>query len=126
MAGANIPRYEFVESARVKNNKCKNKTPGLLLINSNFTFHFNKWSPNKEIAYYNCASKRTGACTATAIVTKLTSDSTQDDSFRYILSKWDDAQEHNHEGDKAKIIAERIMSEMIQQVEVILYKVLLK
>ena len=34
MAGANIPRYEFVESARVKNNKCKNKTPGLLLINS--------------------------------------------------------------------------------------------
>ena len=61
----------------VKNNKCKNKTPGLLLINSNFTFHFNKWSPNKEIAYYTYASRRTGACTATAIVTKLTSDSTQ-------------------------------------------------
>ena len=33
MAGANIPRYEFVESARVKNNKCKNKlttAPGFI------------------------------------------------------------------------------------------------
>ena len=44
---------------------------------------------------------------------------TNEVAHQYVLSKWDNADMHNHEGGTPKIIADRIMMEMIKQVEVI-------
>ena len=37
---------------------------------------------------------------------------------RFVLTKWAEISEHNHEGDKAGIITEKIMMEMVAKVGV--------
>ena len=103
----NKPSYEFLETvrSRVKGN---GKTPGVLVTHNAFTFHFCHWGRDKITGYYECSMRKSG-CSASAIISKLslTNSATGAVEERFLLTKWNEVDGHNHCGDKAGIIAEK-------------------
>ena len=47
---ANKPEYELIKNAMSK--KKSNVSPGVLVLNNSFPFHFNKYNRKKDTAYY--------------------------------------------------------------------------
>ena len=77
-------------------------------------------------AYYQCAAKKQTHCNGTATVSSITYEAEdKTPKFRYVLSKWTSCDQHNHEGDPGKIIADRIMMEMVKKVEVIFHIIII-
>ena len=118
-----IPKYEFIQTVKSKNPSNKNITPGILIIENSFTFHFNKWSKDGLQGYYQCSVRKQTGCTASCIITKILSEDVKDEAtgefaVRHILSKWSEVRGHNHEGDQGKVIVDRIIMEMAEKVEI--------
>ena len=57
-----IPKYEFIQTVKSKNPSNKNITPGILIIENSFTFHFNKWSKDGLQGYYQCSAQKQTGC----------------------------------------------------------------
>ena len=66
---ANKPEYELIKNAMSK--KKSNVSPGVLVLNNSFPFHFNKYNRKKDTAYYECASRSRTFCNARAVLSKL-------------------------------------------------------
>merc|ERR1719186_1023255 len=80
---ANKPEHELIKNAMSK--KKSSVSPGVLVLNNVFPFHFNKYNRKKDTAYYECASRSRTFCNARAVLSKL---EIEGESGRHILSSF--------------------------------------
>ena len=119
MATSQIPKFEFLQTIQSKANS---KNSENLIAHNSMIHYVNSWSRDKTVAYYYCSKRKLTGCTVTAIVNKLVIE--KEDSVppteetRFIVNKCAPLDAHNHEGDVAGILSERILLEMAQKVEV--------
>ena len=113
-----IPPYEFVQTVKSRSNSKNKDSPGVLVIENSMTHYVDKLK--NKTAYYVCSNKRSTGCSATAVVTKIETEDVKSGEkiYRYILSKWDPLEYHNHEGDLSGVVAEKFFMEMAAKVEV--------
>ena len=87
--------------------------------------HLNSYNKDKTVSYYVCSKIKVTGCTATAVVNKIIIENKNGENsteeIRYIVNKCSCLEEHNHNGDVAGVISERILLEMAQKVEVKLF-----
>ena len=113
--------YEFIETAKSKSNRSENGSNlGILVTQKCMIYWITSYNADKSKVYYRCSMKRDTGCTASAIVDKIEipNDKTGEVEVRYVLTSCASIDQHNHEGDFAQVVSERMQMEMAQKVEV--------
>ena len=64
--------------------------------------------------YFRCVQSDIIGCNASAAVKKIEVDV----DFRFVLAKWTNLEDHNHSGDYGGVIAEKMLPEMTQKLEI--------
>lgn len=102
MAASSIPEYEFVGTSKSKSNRSKDGIDlGCLVTHKAMIFWKFACNKSKTKIYYGFSIKRETGCKASAVV----------------LTTCSSIEEHNHDGDMAAVISERIQMEMAAKVE---------
>jgi len=115
------PIYEFLRNP--KSSQGRYDSPGVLILNQKFIFHFSKWASGRENAHYVCSHVKSTGCKAKATVSDsilVETDGEQNEeesTHGYILTKWSQDDDHTHEGMPGRVFAEKIMIDMIDQIE---------
>ena len=118
MAQGQIPTYKFIQTVQSKGN-CKNgDNLGMLISDTSMMYHMNKVSKDKMTFYYLCSKRKSTGCTASAIVNKLIINEGGIKGERHVVKKCAALEDHNHEGDQAELLAERIYLEMAEKAQV--------
>ena len=105
MAGASQPPYEFI-------NSVKNSKPGIL-VTHNF-MRYRKKRQKNDTFYFRCVQSDIIGCNASAVVQKIEVGV----DVRFVLAKRTNLEDHNHSGDYGGVIAEKMLLEMTQHLEV--------
>ena len=104
------PKYEFLASTHSKANS-KNEHLGTLITHNSMMLYLNSYNKDKSVQYYTCSKRKTTGCLAKATVHK--------NEDKYVVHKCASLEDHNHEGDVAAVLSERILLEMAEKTEVI-------
>ena len=103
------------------NTKTDDNSPiGMLVSDNCIMYHLNKTSKDKQTLYYICNKKRSTVCTASAIVNRISV--TLEGGVkqeRHIVKKCASLEDHNHVGNEAEFLAEKIMLEKSVKAQVL-------
>ena len=105
MAGASQPPYEFI-------NITKNCKPGILVTHN--CMRYRKKRQKNDTFYFRCVQSDIIGCNASAVVQKIKVGI----DVRFVLAKWTNLEGHNNSGDYGGVIAEKMLLEMTQHLEV--------
>ena len=111
MATSQIPKYEFLQTVQSKANSKQSDYLGILIAHNSMIHYFNSHNKDKSVSYYVCSKRKLTGCMATAIVNKIEIENKDDNTIetRHIVNKCASLDEHNHKGDVAAILSERIL-----------------
>jgi hypothetical protein len=86
--------------------------PGILIVNEEARFAFNKMAGNGLILHYHCLKKAATKCKAKCIILVETILEEDVEKTKYIVEKKTELNDHNHEVDEADVIIAEIVNEM--------------
>ena len=113
--------YEFIDTVKSKANRSKEGLNlGVLVTHKSMIYWIASYNKDKSKVYYRCSMKKNTGSTASGVVdkVKLPNSITGELETRFVLTSCSSIDDHNHEGDFATVVAERIQMEMAEKVEV--------
>ena len=104
MASRQTPIYRFVKGYEKNPNN-----PGLLITHNRAKFTFNKSNLAGDLLTYHCSSKHITKCKAKCQVAVL---EFENEEKKFILNKFSELSEHNHETVEGEILVQEMISIM--------------
>ena len=104
MASCQTPLYRFVRGYEKNPNN-----PGLLITHNRAKYSLNKSNKSGDLLTYHCSTKHITKCNAKCQVAVL---KYENEETKYVLTKFSDLSQHNHETSEGEILANEMIAEM--------------